>query len=75
MTTPNKDCFNKEDFEPVMLVQWVLIRTKDWTIISSSVLEELAPPTYVHQVWYGILHICMNIEIEGEQFIQNDSKV
>ena len=49
--------------------------TKDWTIISSSILEELAPPTYVHQVWYGILHICMNIEIEGEQFIQNDAKV
>ena len=58
-----------------MLVQWVLFMTKDWTIISSSVLEELAPPTYVHQVWYGILHICMNIEIEGEQFIQNDAKV
>ena len=49
--------------------------TKDWTIIISSVLEKLAPPTYVHQVWYEVLHICMNIEIEGEQIIQNDAKV
>jgi hypothetical protein len=49
--------------------------TKDWTIIASSILEEFAPPTYVHQVWCEVWHICMNIEIEGEQFIQNDAKV